>query len=243
MAYGSLHYGAHLLETASMRILGSIVVGMVTLLGSSAHADPPVLGGPQAVWQGCTYSIRSQAYTEPSTDPRDPYGTVTRYKIVVQRESSPSSTCLLAPTIEELATSEYEPQVAIAANSAGLVAAYSWATYVRFVGAWGRVSIHSLNPSPVDPLRLDTTRKSTVLGSFHAAPGEAGFPGTTSLGELILYPDHLQVHGPLSGNWLSAEPGPNTPPSALLQGNHFVAVYPDFFGTAQQAPILDAYTQ
>ncbi|WNG16570.1 hypothetical protein [Cystobacter fuscus] len=168
---------------------------------------------------------------------------MTRYKIVVQRESTPSNTCLLAPTLQELATSEYEPQVAIAANSAGLVAAYSWATYVRFVGAWRRVSIHALSPSPVEPLRLDTTRKSTVLGSFHAAPGEAGFPGTTSLGELILYPSHLQVHGPLSGNWLSVEPGPQTPPSALLQGNHFVAIYPDFFGTAQQAPILDVYTQ
>lgn len=226
-----------------MRISGSILIGMITLHGSSAHADSPVFGGPQAVWQGCTYSISSQAYTVPSTDPRNPYGTETRYKVVVQRESDPTNTCLLAPTIEELATSEYEPQVAIAANSAGLVAAYSWATYVRFVGPWSRVSIHSLKPSPVEPLRLDTTRKSTVLGSFHAAPGEAGFPGYTSLGELILYPAHLEVHGPLSGNWLYAEPGPNTPPTTLLQGNYFVAVYPEFFGTAQQAPILDAYTQ
>ncbi|WNG51433.1 hypothetical protein F0U60_50380 [Archangium minus] len=159
-----------------MRILGTIAFGMVTLLGSAAHAELPVIKTAQASWQGCDYTIKVlQDVDTGGTFP------LPLYRVSVQSAVVSSDTCSLVPTTVELGTSLLEPKIAIAVNDQGLVAAYSGGEYVRAMGGrWVHTYIHRLNPST-----LQTTR---LAADWTSAPGTAGGPGTAEVDQLTIHP-------------------------------------------------------
>lgn len=209
-----------------MRMLGTIAVGIVALLASPAQAELPVVNEARASWQGCAYSIKVRQ----DSDPYAPYYQPL-YRISVQSEVVSSSTCTLTPGTVELATSKLAPQIAIAANAEGLAAAYSFGEYYRGVGNWVRIRIHRLDPST-----LGSGKVAGLQGHFVPANGGAGMPGSTYLGELSLHSGYLEVNGTLNGNSITEDPATTSWPYPIVQGSRFVAIYPDFFSQAAQAP-------
>ncbi|HYO65674.1 MAG TPA: hypothetical protein VEU33_06285 [Archangium sp.] len=208
-----------------MRLFGTIAVGIVALLGSSAQAQLPVVKEARASWQGCAYSIKVLQGTDPSA----PWQIL--YRVTVQSEVVSSATCTLTPGTVELGTSKNTPEVAIAANAAGLAAAWSYGEYIRGYGTWGRARIHRLDPST-----LGTVNVSGLQSNYVPSNGGAGMPGVITLGELTLHTGYLAVNGSFTGNSLTADPATTPWPYPILQGNRFVAIYPDFFSQAPQAP-------
>ncbi|QRN94467.1 hypothetical protein JRI60_35815 [Archangium violaceum] len=214
-----------------MRILGTLVVGLFTLLGSPALADLPVINEAQTSRNGCNYRVKVLEDSEPH--PSQPI-LVPLYRVVVESEIVSPATCLLTPGSVELGTSYLVPKIAIAANDEGLAVAYSWGAWVRFYGDLTHVRVHRLDPST-----LASTRTSSLEGGFVPPGGGGGGPGSVDLDSLTLYPGFIMVMGTLSGNSisdLSASPYESTQGT----GSHFVAIYPDFFNTTQR-PIFDIY--
>ncbi|WNG25892.1 hypothetical protein F0U62_19110 [Cystobacter fuscus] len=213
-----------------MRMVGTIAVGIVALLASPAWAELPVVNEARVSWQGCDYSIKVRKRAYP---PDDPYPWFYYYNISVQSEVVSLGSCSLTPRTVELATSESEPRIAIVANAEGLVVAYSFGDYVRGLGDWYRIRIHRLDPSTLGSVRV------AVLGaSFLPEDVGAGDPGAVNLQELTLHPGYLEVNGSFYGNWIMDETETIPWPHPLLQGDRFVAIYPDFFGSTQRPPHL-----
>ena len=209
-----------------MRILGTIAVGMVALLASPALAALPVVSESRVSWQGCEFSIKvlqdvEQAYPYPQT----------LYRISVQSAVVSPATCSLTPNTLELGTSKLMPQIAIAANAEGLAVAYSFGEYIRSVGNWVRLRVYRLDPSSLGIYRI-----AGLQASYVPANGGAGMPGATSLQELTLHPGYIAVNGTFTGNSVTEDPATTPWPYPILQGNRFVAIYPDFFTWAPQSP-------
>lgn len=210
-----------------MRLFGTVVVGIVALLGSSAHAQLPVVKEARTSWQGCGYSIKVLQGTDPSA----PWQIL--YRVTVQSEVVSSSTCTLTPGTVELGTSKNTPEVAIAANAEGLAAAWTHGEYIRGYGSWGRARIHRL-----DPNSLGTLKVAGLQSSYVPSNGGAGMPGTITLTGLTLYTGYLEVNGSFTGNSITEYPATTPWPYPIVQGNHFVASYADFFGQAAQSPSI-----
>ncbi|EPX62085.1 hypothetical protein D187_009989 [Cystobacter fuscus DSM 2262] len=132
-----------------------------------------------------------------------------------------------------MTTSKIEPRIAIAANAEGLAVAYFHGEYVRFMGDWARIGIHRLDPST-----LGSVRVAGLQASYVPEDGGAGGPGATYLNELTLHPGYLEVSGTFSENSVTEYPPPMPWPYPIVQGNRFVAIYPDFFGSTQKPPHL-----
>ncbi|WP_257458786.1 hypothetical protein [Archangium lipolyticum] len=209
-----------------MRILGTIAVGIVALLGSSAHAELPVVNEARVSWQGCDYSVKVRQDADPSAPYYQPL-----YRISVQSEVVSSGTCSLTPGTVELATSKLTPRIAIAANAEGLVVAYSFGEYYRGFGNWVRIRTHRLDPST-----LGSVKVVGLQGHFVPSNGGAGGPGATYLEELSLHTGYLEVSGTLTGNSITEDPTTLSWPYPIVQGSRFVAIYPDFFGSTPRSP-------
>ncbi|HYO54564.1 hypothetical protein [Archangium sp.] len=209
-----------------MRLFGTIAVGIVALLGSSAHAQLPVVNEARASWQGCAYSLKVLQDADPDFPYYQPL-----YRISVQSEVVSSATCTLTPRTVELGTSKLTPQIALAANADGLAAAYSFGEYIRGFGNWVRIRIHRLDPST-----LGSVKVAGLQGHFVPSNGGAGMPGATSLGELTLHSGYLEVNGTLNGNSITEDPATTPWPYPIVQGSRFVVIYPDFFSQTPQSP-------
>lgn len=213
-------------EAVLMRLFGTIAVGIVALLGSSAHAQSPV-SEAHASWQGCDYAIKVVEVA----DPDFPYYYRPLYKISAQSAVVSPATCTLTPGTVELGSSKLTPQIAIAANAEGLVVAYSSGEYIRAFGSWLRIRIHRLDPSTLGSVKV------VGLQSSHVPPnGGAGMPAAAYLGELSLHTGYLEVNGSFTGNSITEDPATTPWPYPIVQGNRFVAIYPDFFSQTAQAP-------
>jgi hypothetical protein len=213
-----------------MHRLGTIVVGLVSLLGSSALADlPPVKEVSTDFW-GCHYSLKSQPY-----EGTGPGGAVlVYYKIILQREQDPYNSCWLEPATRELFDAGYEePELAITADFEGIVAAYSWTSYSWHTGLSRRISVQRLDPSPENPEALAVSRQSTLVAYQFDSPTSGPFPSSVHLDRLNLRSGNLEVRGRLAGNWVTAEEAPSQGPIELFEGDHFIALYPDIFNTVQ----------
>ncbi|REG37176.1 hypothetical protein ATI61_101154 [Archangium gephyra] len=210
-----------------MRLFGTIVVGIVMLLGSAAQAQLPVVKEARADWQGCAYSIKVLQ----GSDPYAPWQVL--YRVTVQSAVVSSATCALTPRTVELGTSKNTPEVAIVASADGLAAAWTYGEYIRGYGTWGRARIHRLDPSTLSTLRLVGLQSNYVPSN-----GGAGMPGVITLSGLTLNAANLEVAGTFTGNSLTEDPATTPWPYPILQGNHFVATYADFFTAAPQSPSL-----
>jgi hypothetical protein len=209
-----------------MRILGTIAVGIVALLASPALAELPVVNESHVSWQGCDFAIKvlqdvQQDYPYPQT----------LYRISVQSTVVSSATCSVTPSTTELGTSKLMPQIAIAANAEGLAVAFSFGEYNRNVGNWVRIRVYRLDPSSLGIYRI-----AGLQASYVPENGGAGMPGATSLQELTLHPGYIEVNGTFTGNSVTEDPATTPWPYPILQGNRFVAIYPDFFTWTPQSP-------
>ncbi|MFE8597754.1 hypothetical protein [Archangium violaceum] len=215
-----------------MRWFGTIAVGIVALLGSSAQAQTPV-SEQHASFSGCDFAIKVVEVADPDW----PYYYRPLYKISVQSAVLSPATCGLTPATVELATSKLLPDIAITVNADGLVAGYSFGEYIRAFGPWTRIRVHSLNPSSLVSL------KTVGLMSNHVPPnGGAGMPAGTYLGGLsLLATGDLQVTGAFGGNSLTEDPATTPWPYPIVTGNNFVATYSGFFGQWSQAPSIVTY--
>ncbi|ATB38255.1 hypothetical protein CYFUS_003688 [Cystobacter fuscus] len=219
-----------------MHGLGKIVIGMVTLFGSSALADLPPVKQASTVFQGCNYSIKSQPY-----EGVGPGGAIlVYYKIILQREQGPYNLCWFPPATRELLDTGYEPELAITANFNGIVAAYGWTTFSRSTGLSTRISVQQLNPYSPNPDVLEVSRESTLVAYQFASPSSGGMPSSLFLDGLKLQSGNLEVRGRLAGNWVTAEEAPSSGPIELYEGGHFIALYPDIFNTVQR-PLFVTY--
>ncbi|WNG16331.1 hypothetical protein [Cystobacter fuscus] len=211
-----------------MRMVGTIAVGIVALLASPARADS-VISWERVYWQGCAYTIMVLEGDDPYAD--------TRYSVSLQSAVDSPATCSLTPRTVELVDSVSEPRIAIAASAEGLAIAYSYEEYARF--SWGRnlLRIHHLNPST-----LGSVKVAELEGVWLSGTGP-WFPSPFSLNWLTLYPGSLEVHGFLDGstNAISSNVPATSWPPPLAQGNHFVAIYSDFFGATLQPPQIVTY--
>jgi hypothetical protein len=208
-----------------MRLFGTIAVGIVVLLGSSAQAQLPVVKQARADWQGCAYSIKVLQ----GSDPYAPWQIL--YRVTVQSEVVSSATCTLTPRTVELGTSKNTPEVAIAVNADGLAAGWTYGEYIRGYGTWGRARIHRLDPSTLSTLRL-----AGLQSSYVPTNGGAGMPGVITLNGLTLNASNLEVAGSFTGNSITEDPATTPWPYPIVQGNNFVATYPGFFSAAPQSP-------
>jgi hypothetical protein len=217
-------------------MLGSIAIGMVALFGSSALADlPPVKQASTVFQDGCNYSIKSQPF-----EGVGPGGAIlVYYKIILQREQGPS--CGLPPATRELLVTGYrEPELAIAANLQGIVVAYGWTTFSRSTGLSTRITVQRLNPAPPNPEVLEISRESTLVAYQFDSPNSGGLPASLYLDQLKLHQGNLEVRGRLAGNWVTSEGASYSGPLELYEGDHFIAVHPDFFNTVQW-PLFVSY--
>jgi hypothetical protein len=123
------------------------------------------------------------------------------------------------------------PQIAIGANAEGLAVAYSFGEYFRGMGNWVRIRTHRLDPST-----LSSVRVAGLQANFVPANGGAGGPGAAYVGELTLHTGYLEVSGTFTGNSITEDPATIPWPYPILQGNRFVAIYPDFFGPTPRPP-------
>lgn len=215
-----------------MRMLGTIVVGMVALLGSPALADElPVIKQARATWGGCDFLLQVQEdstlhpYYPPEAQVRLPL-----YRIIARRVTS-SACAISTDGVAELGNSHYEPNIAITATDRGILVAYSSAHWARWYSGLKSITLGQLNPSSLGFMRSEHLRGSAGSGT----------PGAVELGELIIHPGYVEVSGPLSGSAVfdgttSGNPYP------IAEGNHFVALFPDFFGPDQRPPVFSIYS-
>jgi len=210
-----------------MRVLGMSAVGIVTLLGSPAWADLPVVQEAHTVWEGCDYAIRVEQDVDPIPYPRP------LYRVSVHSSVVSADTCTLEPRTVVLGTSMLEPHIAIAANEQGLVAAFSGGEYVRAIGPYAATYVRRLEPST-----LATLRQEMISAGWTSAPGTAGGPGTADVVRLAIYPTHVELKGIRSGNLVTAYPSGD---SRFEEGTGFAAFYSNFFGVNQKPPILFVY--
>ena len=110
--------------------------------------------------------------------------------------------------------------------------AYSYGGYTRPYTIV-RIGIQLLNPNTLGALRV-----AGLAAPWVPENGGAGAPGWLSLEQLTLHPSYLEVSGTLGGTSITEYPPAIPWPYPIVQGSHFVALYPDFFGTTQQPPIL-----
>lgn len=190
-------------------------------------ADMVVIDEARVTRQGCGYSIKVLQEVTPY-----PYPPFHVHRIIVQSEVVSPGTCTLVPRTVELATSGIEPQIAIEANAEGVVVAYAYGEYSR----WFRG--HDLGIQRLDPNTLCALRVAGLATYF--APGDgslAGLPGDLSLENLSLRSSYIEASGTFTGNSIYESPR-TVAPYPIVEGSHFVAIYPDFFGTTQRPPFL-----
>ncbi|MET0405750.1 MAG: hypothetical protein ABW123_25240 [Cystobacter sp.] len=213
-----------------MRVLGSMVVGVVALLGAPTLADalPPV-NQVSAVFEGCVYSLQSQPYQGTGSRNARPVS----YKVILQREQGPYNLCELEPASVQLLDTSEEPELAITANAFdGVVAAYSNNPVTRSRPE-RRIHILLIDTRPGE---LRFARRSTLVSSFLSPEGGREF-SVVNLDGLTLHSGTLQVRGRLDGNMLATVENPYRGRPETFTGNHFVAIYPDFF-TSLQRPVF-----
>lgn len=133
--------------------------------------------------------------------------------------------------VAELGSSHYAPNIAITATGRGIMVAYSSAHWARWYGGLKSITLGQLNPSSLGFMR------SELLRGYAGG----GVPGAVELGALIIHPGYVEVSGPLNGSAVfdgttSANPYP------MAEGNHFVALFPDFFGPDQRPPVFSIYS-
>lgn len=209
-----------------MKMLGRIVLGTVALLGTSALASLPVVNSAQTTRGGCAYSIKVLQDVNPDPYPQ-PF-----YRIAVESSVLTPATCTVQPQSVELGTSQLVPQIAIQSSADGIVAAYSYGQYIRWMGNDVRVSIRNLDPSA-----LGTLRESVLLSAIVPLDGGAGAggPGAISMGGLTLNGSYVELSGTFTGNSLTQGPGGSSWPYPMWQGHDFVATYYNFFTTTTPA--------
>lgn len=210
-----------------MQTLRRMVLGMVALVGTSALASLPVVSAAQVARGGCAYSIKVLQDVDPNPYPQ------TFYRIAVE-SSALTPACTVQPRSVELGTSKLEPQIAIQTSADGIVVAYSYGEYIRFMGNSVRVSLRKLDPSTLGSLRI-----AGLASSIVPANGGAGGPAAVSLGALSIQGSYVEVSGTFTGNSLTEYPTSTPWPYPIWQGNTFVATYPNFF-TTTTAPLLTA---
>lgn len=203
-----------------------LLVGIVALLGTSALADLPVINEMHANWGGCDYAIKVRQDVNPYPYPQP------LYRIAVERAVISHLTCFLQPGSVELATSKLVPQIAIVSGTQGVAVAYSSGEYVRGMGNWVRVSIRQ-----IDPTTLNSVRVAGLQASYVPANGGAGNVGAVSLEGMSLSSTTLRLVGTFAGNAITEDPSPVPWPYPIVQGNHFIADYPNFFSSTQAATI------
>ncbi|WP_052420170.1 DUF5011 domain-containing protein [Hyalangium minutum] len=155
------------------------------------------------------------------------------YRITVE-SSVLAPTCTVQPKSLELTTSRALPQVAIQASADGIVAAYTYGEFVRFMGDITRVSVRNL-----DPNTLGTLRGAGLSSAIVPPNGAAGYPGAVLLDALTIQGPYVEVSGTFTGNALTEDPATIPWPYPIWQGNNFVASYANFF-TTTTPPILGA---
>ncbi|MDC0713395.1 hypothetical protein POL68_33335 [Stigmatella sp. ncwal1] len=183
-----------------------------------------------ATWNGCTYTLLVERERQTSYPPPD-------YMISLRSTADASGTCLATTASRSLGSSQAEPTLAIVAESAGLVVAYSTGGYFHGVGGEG-TQVHR-----VDPITLGTLRSVWVNGSHTTDTCGAGGGGVARVAQLTIY-NHaiLAIQGPFGGNWLTVSGGQTvtlcTGPVRTLP--NYTVLIPEFF-TSQQTPILYTY--
>ncbi|WP_232293673.1 hypothetical protein [Stigmatella aurantiaca] len=183
-----------------------------------------------ATWNGCTYTLLVERERQTSYPPPD-------YMISLRSTAASSGTCLAAPANRSLGSSQAEPTIAIVAESAGLVVAYSTGGYSHGVGG------ESTQVHQIDPATLGTVRSVWVGGSNTTDTCGAGGGGVARITQLTVY-NHalLAIQGPFGGNWLSVSGAQSatlcTGPVRTLP--NYTVLIPAFF-TSPQAPVLYTY--
>ncbi|ATB33221.1 hypothetical protein [Melittangium boletus] len=215
-------------------VLGTIAVGMMSLLGSSALAELPPVKKATAFFNGCDYSIQSRPF-EGLAAGQSPW---IYYKVVIQREQGPY--CWFPPATLELLDVAYEPELAILADYQGIAVAYGWTTSSRSTGLSTRIRVGRVNPYASNAEALEITRQSTLEAYQFASSTSGPTPGSLYLDRLTFNYGNLEVRGRLTGNWVAAQESPSSGPISLLEGDHFIAIYPGIFSTTQP-PLFVTY--
>ncbi len=216
-----------------MRMSGAFVVGLMSLLGSEASADLPIVQQAQTTWGGCGYFIQVEQDVDPIPYPQP------LYRIVLRSTVVSADTCTLPPQRIELGTSKLEPGIAIAADERGLVTAHSYGTYVRTMGPDMMTQVIRWEPTTLTNRRSEWIRVGNV-----PYPGAAGGPGSARVTRLTIFPKHVEVRGTRGGNLLFLDSdymNPDRDYRFETSGTGFAVLFPDFFGVNQKPPYLYAY--
>ena len=223
-----------------MRMFGMMAVGLVASWGAPALADdlPPVKKVSAETMDGCRYSIQSQPRQVTNR-----YGAqVLAYRVSLSREN-PYGFCPHSPASVQLYDGVvHAPEVAITSGLNEVVAAYSWKNEQTTAGPGYQIEVLRVNHnSEAANLNLPLSRSSTVSAVYRSAFGGLDGFGDVHLESLTLRSGNLEVRGSVSGNWLSASDASSAyMGDPLYSGSHFVALYPDFFSTAQP-PLFATY--
>ncbi|SET58797.1 hypothetical protein [Stigmatella erecta] len=219
-----------------MHWMGKLALGAVAVLSSPAWADVRFIKEVSTTWNGCKYSLVVEQDTY--VPPYPPFSS--DYYASFRREADASGTCQLEPVSFRLTTSQAQPDVAIAADSAGLVIAYSNGGYSHGYGG------ESTQLSLLDPATLATLRSVRLSGAGLTPQCTAGGGGVAVAQQLTIH-NHstLVVQGRFGGNaiffYQASEPRETSLCDGPARGfTKFTAVFPSFF-TSQAAPAAYMY--